>query len=196
MRFDHWRSYFAGVALLAVFASSAHAQSAIFSVPTDAVPGRFFNGPASAADPADPNRLIIAFNSGTDLRTWQATDFRAATSAFSPRAAMDTLQFDVVAPEGHYIESITYTQRGAGSVVRSGGVHGASSWIVGNSPLQLGFFGSNPTLTGTVDLSEMKWTVVPVSITSSLFAFAPPVLGSASISITAAEVVVVLKPIE
>jgi hypothetical protein len=162
----------------------------------DAVPGKFFDAEATTIDPADPNRLIVGFNSGTDPNTWQATEFRAATGAFNLRNVMDTLQFTVVAPEGYYVESITYTQRGAGSVLRSGGAHGSSSWIVGGKALPLRFFGSNPSVSGTADLSEMRWSVVPVAITTSLSAFSPPALGSASVAITFADVVVTFAKIE
>jgi hypothetical protein len=67
---------------------------------------------------------------------------------------------------------------------------------VGGRPLQLGFFGTNPTLSSTANVSDMRWRVVPVAITTSLFAYATPVLGSATVAVTAANVVVTLAKFE
>jgi hypothetical protein len=59
----------------------------------------------------------------------------------------------------------------------------------------LGLFDTDPTLSGTFDLTGQNKTLVPVSITCGLFTFAPPLMGSATISITSAEVLVVLLPL-
>jgi hypothetical protein len=178
--------------LLIIGASEAAAQRVTFTNLSDAVPGKFFDGRASRPDATNPNRLIVRFNTGSDPLTWQTNDFRAATGTFTPRNATDTLQFTVTAPAGYYIAFITYSQRGIGSVLRSGSTNGASMWSVGGRPLPLKFFGTNPTLTGTADLRAMRWTVVPVMITTSLSAHAPPQLGSASLAVTGADVLVTL----
>jgi hypothetical protein len=195
MRLNYWRSFFAGFMMLLV-SSDAFAQAVRFTALSDAVPGKFFNAAATTADPSNPNRLIVAFNTGRDSRTWTTNDFRASTAAFSPRTAMDTLHFTVVAPVGYYVASITYSQRGSGSISRTGYAAGASNWVVGGRPLQLGFFGTNPTLSSTANVSDMRWRVVPVAITTSLFAYATPVLGSATVAVTAANVVVTLAKFE
>lgn len=192
MRVNYRRSFFTVFMMLVVFPAAAFAQTVTFAGLSDAVPGKFFSAASSHADPNNANRLIVAFDTGRNPSTWTTNDFRASTATFSPRSAMDTLHFDIVAPAGYYVASIRYSQRGAGSVVRIGAAYGASSWTVGGRPLQLGFFGTNPTLSSTANVGDMKWSVVPVSITTSLFAFAPPVIGSATLAVTAADVVVTL----
>ena len=93
---------------------------------TDAVAGRFFDAAATEADPADGNKLIIRFNTGRDPATWKANDFRASTAAFSHLSAMDTINFKIVPPAGHYVAKVTYTQQGTGSIVRTGK---AARWV-------------------------------------------------------------------
>lgn len=174
----------------------------------DAVPGRFFDAASSAPATApgaltiapcagvpDGNRLIIGFDSGRDPKTWQAKDFRASTAAFSHTTAIDTISFRVVAPRGFYIATITYSQTGAGSMVRTGKVSGGTHWVVGKVAEDLGTFATNPNLWSTRDLIGLNRTSVRVSITSSLFAFSTPALGSASLAITGAEVCVSLLPL-
>jgi len=108
---------------------------------------------------------------------------------------MDTISFLIEAPNNFYIAKITYTQRGTHAISRTvravGGVH----WVVDGVPADLGLFDTNPTLSGTVDLTGQNKLLVPVSITCSLFSFAPPMIGSATISITSAEVLVKLLPL-
>lgn len=180
------------VSVLVVGTSMAHAQSVTFSKVNDGVPGRFFNAANSAPDPSNPNRLVIGFNSGTDPNSWKTNDFKASSEAFSHTTAMDTISFVVEAPEGYYISRITYTQRGTGYVVRTGRAAGAANWIVGEYAADLGVFGTNPSLTRTMDLSAARLRRVPVSISNSLFAFSTPTLGSATVSVTSADVVVEL----
>jgi hypothetical protein len=182
-------------ALLFGTASVAHAQSVTFSDINDAVPSRFYDAASSAADPTDPNRLIIGLNSGLDPSNWKSNEFKASTAAFSHISAMDTITFRIHAPEGFYVSKVTYAQRGTGSVVRTGKAVGGGSWVVDDASADLGQFGTNPALTATADLTGQNKTFVPVSITSSLFAFAPPSLGSATVAITYAEVIVELQPI-
>ena len=168
---------------------------ATFSDLTDAVPGRFFDAATTVVDEADPNTLVIGMNAGFDSRTWKFSDFRASTQAFSHSSAMDTISFVVTAPEGYYISRITYSQRGAGSVVRTGKAAGTSNWVVAGHAADLGVFGSNPTLSETLDLSDLKMTRVPVAISSSLFSFSTPVLGAATVALTRAAVHVELLPL-
>lgn len=53
---------------------------------------------------------------------------------------------------------------------------------------------SSPVL-NTVDLTDQQRTLVPVSTTTSLFTYAPRRVGSATISVTSAEVLVDLLPL-
>jgi hypothetical protein len=46
-----------------------------------------------------------------------------------------------------------------------------------------------------MDLTGKKMTVVPVSITNSLFAYSTPSLGSATVGLTSAQVRVQLLPL-
>jgi len=160
----------------------------------DALPARFFDAGATAPDPADPNRLVIAFHTGLDPATFKVNDFRASSAAFNHLSAMDTISFKIEAPKGQRIAKVIYTQRGTGSQIRLGRAAGATHWVVGEYAAQLGVFGTNPSLVGVADFSAQPQTVVDVSITTGLFAFAAPTSGSASVEVTSAEVQVELVP--
>jgi hypothetical protein len=194
MRFGKWG--FAGVIITVLFAApAAQAQVATFSDINDAVSSRFYDAATSAPDLLDGNKLIIGFNTGRDPLNWKANDFRASTAAFSHTTAVDTISFTIEAPEGFYISKITYAQSGTGSAVRTGKAAGGATWVVGGRASNLGVFGTDPTLAETVDLTGLNQTVVPVSITNSLFAYSTPSLGSASVAITSADVRVELLPL-
>ena len=160
----------------------------------DALPARFFDAGATAPDPTDPNRLVIAFHTGLDPATFKVNDFRASSAAFNHLSAMDTISFKIEAPKGQRIAKVIYTQRGSGSQIRLGRAAGATHWVVGEYAAQLGVFGTNPSLVGVADFSAQPQAVVDVSITTGLFAFAAPTSGSASIEVTGAEVQVELVP--
>jgi hypothetical protein len=166
-----------------------------FSDITDAVPGRFFDAATTTPDPDNGNKLLIGLSTGFDARTWTVNDFTASTAAFHRAAAMDTISFLVEAPNGFYIARITYTQRGTRAISRTARAAGGAHWVVDGVPADLGLFNTDPTLSGTVDLTGQNKILVPVSITCGLFSFAPPVIGSATISITSAEVLVELLPL-
>jgi hypothetical protein len=187
----------AAVAAMVLNVAIAQAQSTPPAVEfvdiSDAVAGRFFDATTTIADPADPNKLVIRFNTGRDPATWRANDFRASTAAFSHLSAMDTISFRVVPPAGYYVSRITYTQQGSGSALRTGVARGGSNWVVGDYAADLGTFGTNPYVNGTIDLTGVHLAFVPVSITTGLHAFSPPLVGSASLSITSATVVVELE---
>jgi hypothetical protein len=185
----------AGAAVLVLNVTIAQAQTPAveFVDITDAVVGRFFDATTTAADPADPNRLIIRFNTGRDPASWRANDFRASTAAFSHQSAMDTISFRVVPPAGYYVSKITYNQLGSGSVVRTGVARGGSNWVVGDYAADLGTYATNPDLSETIDLTGLHLAFVPVSITSGVHVFSTPLAGSASLSITGAEILVQLE---
>ncbi len=216
MQACNWVAYVAGVALVVLSAASPalgqtetdtaslDTQTAIlepesasiephriFTDINDAVPGRFFD--ANATEEAG-NRLAIGFNSGLDFRTFKYRDFRASTAAYSYTSASDTLTFKVNAPKGSYVARITYSQRGSGLVYRTGAASGAAHWVVNGAASTLGFFTTGPTLTQTATLTGQP-TSVPVSITNSLFAFSTPLLGSATVSLTGADVYVEFAPL-
>ena len=173
----------------------AHGQTASFLDIRDAVPARFYDATTTAPDAVNPNILRIGLNTGLDFRTFKYADFRASSAAFSHSSAMDTLRFRVQAPEGYYISKITYSQRGTGSVIRTGKAAGMANWVVGHIVAELGLFGTNPTLSETLDLTGLNLTDIPVAISNSLFAFSTPMLGSATVGLTGAEVVVELLPL-
>jgi hypothetical protein len=192
----NWVIRIAGAIVILVNAAvSAQAQTAAFSVIDDAVGSRFFEPATTRVDPIDRNRLIIGFNTGLDTALLKYREFRASTAAFSYTSAMDTISVKIAAPAGYYIAKVTYTQRGTGVVLRTGKAAGGTTWTVGDVSRPLGTFGTNPALTGTVNLTGQNRTVVPVSVTTSLFAFATPSLGSASVQVTGADLSVQLLPL-
>jgi hypothetical protein len=159
--------------------TAAQAQVVKFKSIHDAVPDKFFDAATTAPDPSNLNKLVIGLNSGLDPATFLTAQF----VAFNHRTAMDTISFTVNAPTGYYVAKITYNQRGAGSTCRTCSSAGAATWVVAGHPASLGVFTSDPTLSGTADLTTMKLTSVPVSITDSLFA------TSGSVMITGADVI-------
>jgi hypothetical protein len=182
-------------AIFSALASPAYAQRATFSQISDAVGKRFFNPATTAPDPLNPNRLIIRMHSGMDWTVSKGTEFKASTAAFSYTSAMDTIRFRVKAPAGYYIAKITYTQRGAGTTVRTGAVSGGAHWVVGDFAFSLGSFSITPGLSRTVDLTGRNLTSLPVSITASLFAYATPLAGAATLQLIGADVLVQLLPL-
>lgn len=196
MQFAKWIARATGsMAIVLGGAVVAHGQTASFLDIRDAVPARFYDATTTAPDAVDPNMLRIGLNTGLDFRTFKYADFRASSAAFSHASAMDTIKFRVVAPEGYYISKITYSQRGTGSVIRTGKAAGMANWVVGHVVAELGLFGTSPTLSETIDLTGLNLTEVPVAISNSLFAFSTPLLGSATVGLTGAEVVVELLPL-
>jgi hypothetical protein len=180
------------------FATPVTAQNVTFADIRDAVPGKFFNpnSDSTRVNPADPNTLDIGFESGLDPLTLQDRAFKASTESFGNRVAADTLSFNVVAPAGYYISSLTYEQTGSGSVARVGDARGASSWVVAGQPASLGIFRTIPTLSRTVTFTDSRLAVVPVSVTTSLFAFAPDVGGDADVQLNTARVVATVAPLD
>jgi hypothetical protein len=159
----------------------------------DALPGRFFDAAATAPDPADPNRLVIALPTGSDPTTWKTNNFRASTAAFNHLAAVDTISFRIEAPKGQRIARIIYTQHGIGSAIRVARASGTTQWVVDGRAAQLGLFTTNPSLAGEAVFPEPPASV-DVSITTGLFVFAAPTSGSASLEVTSADVQVELVP--
>jgi hypothetical protein len=186
----------AGVSIMIVSAAStAHAQVVTFSGINDAVASRFFDAGRSAPSISNANRLILGLHTGMNWSVSKSTEFKASTAAYSYTTASDTISFTVKAPSGFYIAKITYSQRGTGSVLRSGKAAGAATWVVAGFSANLGTFSTNPTLSRTMDLTGRKMTVVPVTITNTLFAYATPSLGSATVRLTGADVLVQLLPL-
>jgi hypothetical protein len=166
-----------------------------FSNITDAVPGRFFDAGTTAPDPLNPNRLIIGFGRGADVQTWKLNEFTASTAAFYHRSAVDTISLLIEAPPGSYVSKITYTQHGRGAASRVAEAAGGTNWVVGDVAGDLGLFDADPTLSATIDLTGELRTVVPVSITTGLFAFGAAQVGTAAISVTGAELLVEVLPL-
>jgi hypothetical protein len=173
-------------------AASAQAQTVTFSRIDDAVASRWVDPATTRADTSNRNKLIVGFNQGLDSTTLKYREFRASTAAFNYTAAMDTISVRLTAPSGYYIAKVTYSQRGSGSKTGTGRAQGAASWIVADVSASLGTFSTNPTLTQTMDISARKLTVLPVSITNSLNVFSTSSLGSATVSITGADITVTL----
>src|SRR5262245_28763964 len=196
MQLRSWIAWVAGVTVLAWSTTvMVQAQTVTFSDITDAVPSRFFDPATTTPAPDNGNKLLIGFSTGYDVKTWTVNEFTASTAAFYHAFAMDTISFLITAPKDFYIAKLTYTQRGTRAISRTGRAAGGVHWVVDGVPAALGLFDTNPTLSGMVDLTGKKKVLVPVSITCGLFAFAPPMLGAATISIASAEVLVELLPL-
>jgi len=191
MRSGKWATLAATViVILLSAAATAQAQAVVFKTLRDAVPGKFFDAAKSRLDPANPNHLIIGFDSGVNPTTLIANDFRASALPFSNRSAMDTLSLVLKAPAGFAIGTVTYTQRGSGATTRTAVSSGGATWLVGGTPFLLGMFSNNPNLSRTVDLRGLKQTSVPVVITASLFA------STGTVAITGADVLVTLTRLQ
>jgi hypothetical protein len=185
MTYHSMRVCAAGLAIAVLtFAAPARAQVVTFTDLRDAVTGKFFD-PANSQQTA--TTLEIAFDNN---------EFKASTIAplftTAIRSAMDTISFNVHAPEGQYVSSITYEQTGDATIINIGGASGASNWVIGGQPAHIGSFRTNPSLSQTVTLTDSTLTVVPVSITAGLFAFNPPTDtgGDATVWLTSAKVTV------
>lgn len=175
-------------------ASSAQAQTATFSNINDADLGSSFDSSTTAPDPANPNRLVIGFHSGFNSQ-WINTQFKASTAAFHRSGATDTMCMRISAEDGYYISGITYSQFGFGSILRTGSARGSISFVVNDLAAGVAGFGTNPTLARTFDLTGQGETVVRFCVTPALTAFATVTLGSASITLSSAQVVADLLPL-
>jgi hypothetical protein len=184
----NWVAGIAAAILITCSADSAQAQSATFSRIDDAVASKFFDPVTTKADLLDKNKLIIGFNKGLDPATLKYRDFTASTASFRYPTAMDTISVRITAPAGYYIAKVTYSQRGTGSIVRTGKLLCGATLVVAESAYSLGTYSTSPTRSQTIDLTSRRLTVVPVSITNSLNAFATSSLGSATVSLTGAEI--------
>ena len=179
---------FIATALLLAGVTGAQAQVVdTFTQLRDAAPGRFFD---AANSTQTSNTLTIGFNTGNDPVTFVSNEFRATTQAFGNRMAEDTISFVVTAPVGSYVASLTYTQQGVASTVRTAVQNGNSQWTVAGFPAIIGEYAGNPTFTSAVDLTALQPASVPVSITVSLFAG-----PTGDVSITSASVVADIKPL-
>jgi hypothetical protein len=172
-----------GLFVLAL-AGGVRAQS--FGVGYDAVPGRNFD--AATSTYAD-GVLTIGIDSGSDPNTFVSNAFQASNFAYFPRTTSDTISFVVVAPEGFYVAGLTYEQQGFNSTGRTAVQRGNTHWVVAGYPALIGEY-TNPNVSGSVDLTALQATSVPVSITASLF-----VGPGGNIAITAASVTVTLAPL-
>lgn len=193
------RTVIAGLALIAAAAAPAAAQDVTFTDIRDAVPLRFFSPGTTAPQPGAPNTLVIGFESGTN-------EFRASAQVGNlagTRLAMDTLSVVVNAPAGHYVSSIACHLSGRGAVNPPADARATANWVIAGVPANLGSFGGAPFLDGgatwslsqTTTFTDPGLRVVPVSLTTQLFAFAPDSLASAEVDITSATLVVTVAPI-
>ena len=187
------------VLVVAGFAAPASAQNATFTDIRDAVPLRFFSSAQTAIEPGAPNTLVIGFETGVN-------SFRASAevgNVIGTRFAADTLSFTITAPPGHYVSSITCHLSGLGAVNTPGDARAAANWVVNGQPADVGSIGgaqfppgSAPwSLSQTTEFTNSKPTVVPVSLTTQLFAFAAPTGASAEVELTSATIIVNVAPV-
>jgi hypothetical protein len=188
----------AAILLSMVYAFPVAAQTLCNSVTvssvTDAVANRWIDPSSTHLDAANGLKLNIGFSTGMDTIAWKYNEFTASTNAFYFTAIADTIRFVAQAPAGCYISKVTYAQRGVSSISRIGKTAGSASWVVGDKAASLGIFGSIPTLTGTMDLPPSAGDQpLPVAISLSLFAFSAPSIGTATISLSGADVTFEVK---
>jgi hypothetical protein len=206
MQSRSWIAWVADATVLAWSTVVAAVQEPLvtFSNIFDVVPGRFFdaNPKFTKPDPDNGNKLLIGFSPGFDATTFTVNEFTASTAAFYHAFAMDTISFLIEAPKDYYIARIIYTQTGTYTVSRTARAAVGVHWVVDGLPADLGrdektnfgLINTDPNLSSMIDLTGQNKSRVQVSITCSLFAFAPPMVTSATISIRSAEVLVELYP--
>ena len=101
------------------------------------------------------------------------------------------------------MSSITCQLSGTGAVSTPGDARAAANWVVNGQPADVGSAGGGQfppggaswSLSQTTDLTDSKPTVVPVSLTTQLFAFAAPVGASAAVELTNATIIVNVAPV-
>ncbi len=157
-------SLLAAIAFIAI-ASTTQAAVATFSNILDGNgDSSLFDTTATGADPTDGNILNIGLN-----------DFRAE---FGTISALDTLSFMITAPDGYFINALTYTESGSGLTASDGVAIATGSIVVNNVPVNFlsQVFGPNsgsawsisPILPASIFNNQPS--VVAVSIVNSLFA--------------------------
>ena len=166
----------------------------------DAVPGRFNPSPGPIVVDGNTTTLHIDLEDG-------ANAFKACAPSTPPlsaapcsitRVAMDTLGFVVRAPEDYYVSKITYVQAGTGAIFGLADARGGSSFVVAGEPVDLGAVhipedGGSWSLSRAKEFTDTNMTAVPVSLTTGLFAYAGPDLGSARVELKSASVAVEIK---
>ena len=150
-----------------------------FTAINDAVPDKFFDAASTVPDLADPNVLVIGFNSGRDPVIWKDREFKASLLAYSYQSATDTISFVITAPDGYFISGIFYKE----------------TIVLGNSRQGRGFAATQLVVNGVatddkvVDLTAAAPTRVPMSITTSLVA------ANADARLVAGRVIVAVEPL-
>jgi hypothetical protein len=193
------RTLLTGAAIvLASHAAPASAQNATFTGVRDSVPARFFDADTTAADAGEPNTLVIGFHAADPFRASAEVGGTTGT-----RLATDTLSVVVTAPAGYYVSSVTCHVSGRGAVNTPADARAAANCVINGTPEDLGSVGgaalpntgADWSLSSkTATLADPTLTVVPVSLTAQLFAFAAPSLASAEIDLTSATIVVTVSP--
>jgi hypothetical protein len=185
----------AAMSLAALFSLPVAAQvcqGVAVSPVSDAAPGRWIDPAATQLD-GSQLKLNIGFATGLDAVLWKYNEFTASTNAFYYASVADTIRFLVQAPTGCYISRVAYTQRGVSSISRIGRTAGSTSWVVGDKVASI-VFGSTPTQTLAMDLPlPQDDRPLPIAISVGLFAFSTPSIGSATISLSGADVTFELK---
>lgn len=197
------RAALTGIVLaVAGFAAPASAQDATFTDIRDAVPLQYFSTADTAIGPSQagqPTTLVIGLETG-------ANSFRASAEVNNltgTRLAADTLTFIVNAPPGYYVSSISCRLSGTGAVSTPGDARAAANWVVNGQPADFGSIGGAQfppgsaawSLSQTTAFSTSQPTVVPVSLTAQLFAFAAPTGASAEVELTSATIIVNVAPV-
>lgn len=151
-------------AMLLMAAGAAHAQTATFINIGDALPARCYNPATTAADPTNPNRLLVGMHAGIVSGSFGTSAECLATDS-GPSMTTDTIVFYAVAPPGYYVSRVTFSQTAATSGSRGGRGFASASWVVADDAMTAAVGG-----TSVADLTGRNLTVVPVKFTTFLAA--------------------------
>lgn len=176
-------SFLRKAALVVLAASSlmSYAQSATFTVLSDAVRGGYIPE-LSRPSPVDPNQYLIGLDPSNRLSTGIFDQSRFSSSGVSA----DTIILNIKAPEGYIVSKIQILQSYTRTSSRGGTSYARTSSIVDDMPYV------NPY--GILDLTSQNKSEVKLALTSFLGANSGGV-ASASITMTSASIRVTLAPL-
>jgi hypothetical protein len=183
-----FRSLLALVAL-ALFATTASAQTASFSQLNDATPGYYFDALNATAD---GNTLLVPIAFGIDDkyqdRAFVATLLSGTPScplcwAFHQTNVSDTFTVLVAAPDGYLIDTITYNQVGSRSTSRGDKAFSSTTMTVNGTPSAPVY--QTPTLSLVASVGQAS---ASVTVTTTLVA------GPGASAVKSASLVVTLRP--
>jgi len=175
---------------VALFATTASAQTVSFGRINDATPGYYFDALNATAD---GNTLTVPIASGLDDsfndRAFLATPASGLPGcffcwAFHQTNVSDTFTVFVVAPDGYVIDTITYNQGGSRSTSRGDKTFSSTTMTVNGTPSAAVY--QTPAL--SLVASNVDEASASVTVTTTLEA------NPGASTVTSASLVVTLRP--